>query len=132
MSLNTSTVSNFIKSSDVEFKVSSNIFAPLVLPFSSRLMRRILPLYSTYIDYLRPTISFIFILAIPFIFNYVATWLFFKIRLLSKKVKRIPPTIPHFIPFIGSSLELGLSPLKFVNSSTYVQATLLISSLKLV
>jgi hypothetical protein len=57
------------------------------------------------------------ILAFPFIFTYGSTWLCFEIRHLSKKLTKIPPHIPYMIPFLGSALDFGLSPRKFVTDS---------------
>lgn len=83
-----------------------------------------LAMLSTYIDYLPPVIVSIFVLSIPFTFNYIATWLFFQISHWSNDAVKNPPTIPHWIPFIGSSVDLSFSALNFVKSSTYVQVTL--------
>ena len=68
---------------------------------------------------LRPALGSLFILSFAFIFNYVAYWLFFQTRHWSKKAAKTPPTIPHLIPFVGSSLSLGFNALEFVKSSTY-------------
>lgn len=81
---------------------------------------------STYTNYLRPALVSILVVSIPFIFNFVATWLFFQIRNWRKGPVKNPPTIPHWIPFIGSSLDLAFNALKFIKSSTYVQIILLL------
>ncbi|KAL9128893.1 MAG: hypothetical protein Q9217_002515 [Psora testacea] len=69
-------------------------------------------------DCLRPALVALFVLSIPFIFNYVATTLFFRISHRSKEAVKTPPTIPHSIPILGSSLDLGFNALSFVESST--------------
>lgn len=84
-----------------------------------------LAMLAKYTDYLRPVLVSVLVLSIPFIFNYVATWLFFQIRHWSNEAVKNPPTIPHWIPFIGSSLDLSFNALNFVKSSTYVRLTLL-------
>lgn len=95
------------------------------VPFvSSHLKDQELVLLATFTkltDYIRPVLVSLFVISIPFLFNFVATWLFFQIQSWSKKAARIPPTIPHSIPFLGSSLDFGFNPLNFVKSSTCVR-----------
>ena len=61
--------------------------------------------YNALVDYaeiLRLPLVAIFILSIPFIVNFVATWLFFQVRHWSKEAAKKPPTIPHLLPWIGN------------------------------
>ena len=128
MPLNTFNDYEFLVPSDNIFHTYYDTLSSLFLPFSSRSMDRVLAglaMIPTFTDYLRPALVTIFALSIPFIFNYVATWLFFQITHWSKEAAKIPPTIPHLIPFIGSSFDLGFNALNFVKSSTYVHITLL-------
>lgn len=67
---------------------------------------------------LRLALVGVFVLSIPFIFNYVATWLFFQVRHWSKEAAKIPPTIPHLVPWIGSSLSLAFNAFGFVKWCT--------------
>lgn len=59
-----------------------------------------------------------FLLALVFSMNYVSLWLGFRISHLRKKTVKVPPTIPYFIPFLGSTYNFGFNGLKFVDSST--------------
>ena len=111
----------------VSFINTSHIYCDALSSISSEFsfhltgQRRVeLATFKTFMYHLRPILVSLFVLSIPFIFNYIATWLFFQIRHWSKKSAKVPPTIPHLIPFLGSSLDLGLNALNFVKYSTYV------------
>lgn len=118
------------KSEDYKLVIPPDITLTLVIYIStlslppSHSMDKIIAgfgMLSTYTDFLRPTLLSVFVLSIPFTFNFVATWLFYNTSNLRKKAVKNPPTIPHWIPYIGSSLDLAFNALNFVKSSTYVQ-----------
>lgn len=75
-----------------------------------------------YAEILRLPLVAIFILSIPFIFNFVATWLFFQVRHWSKEAAKKPPTIPHLLPWIGNVYSLTFDTLNFVKWCTYVDS----------
>ncbi len=107
--------------SDNTFHAVRNALSSLFQPLFPRSMDRVLAEFNklpSFTDYLPPVCLSIFVLSIPFILNYAATWLFFHTRHWSKAAARDPPTIPHMIPFIGSSLDLGFNALNFIKSST--------------
>lgn len=66
---------------------------------------------------MRKATVILLILAFPFIFTYLSTWLFFEIRHWSNKLTKVPPNIPYMIPFLGSALDFGFNPRKFVTGS---------------
>jgi len=73
--------------------------------------------YAPWVMTIRKAAITLLILAFPFIFTYGLTWLFFEIRHWSKKLTKIPPHIPYMIPFLGSALDFGFNPRKFVTDS---------------
>lgn len=59
--------------------------------------------------------------ALSCLLNYVLTRLSFeRSRRSDGAALEIPPTIPYWLPFLGSSLDFGFNALAFIKSSTYV------------
>lgn len=101
---------------------STGQLSTLSFPFTQSLVFHVSDVWQSK-DYgitLGEVLVTLFILAIPFILQYVASLLFFHIACWSTAVERAPPKIPYVIPFLGSALEFGLHPGKFVTTSALV------------
>ena len=73
--------------------------------------------FVTYMNFRKAAVS-LFLLSVPFIFNYTATWIFFQLSHLSNKAVKVPPTIPHMVPVLGSTYHFAFSGLNFVRDAT--------------
>lgn len=70
------------------------------------------------------TLRYVFVLAflfsIPFIVNYAIIWVMFRHTHLTEKVGKIPPTLPHLVPLLGSTISFVWDGANFVKYATYV------------
>ena len=66
---------------------------------------------------IRKAVVSLFLLSAPFIFNYTTTWIFPQLSHLRNKAVKVPPTIPHMVPALGSSYHFAFSGLNFVRDA---------------
>ena len=68
----------------------------------------------------RKVLTAFLLIAFPFVFNYIFTWILFQITHLSNRTGRVPPDIPHAIPLIGNAFEFVFNPGRFIISAVSV------------
>ena len=73
--------------------------------------------FVTFLNFHKVVVTMLF-LSVPFIFNYIATWLFFWVSHLSKKAVKVPPAAPYMVPFLGSTYHFAFNGLNFVRNAT--------------
>lgn len=66
----------------------------------------------------RQVLVFTLLLSVPFVVTYLAMWLHFQASWWSKKIGKVPSTIPYLVPFLGSTIPYFRDPFEFVKSST--------------
>lgn len=69
---------------------------------------------------LRPVFVFAFLFSIPFILNYAIIWVMFRRSHLTEKDGKIPPTLPHLVPLLGSTISFVWDGASFFKYATYV------------
>ena len=70
----------------------------------------------------RYVLVFAFLLSIPFIVNYFIIWVIFQYTHLVKQIGKVPPTLPHLVPLLGSTLSFVWGGTSFGKYATYVDA----------
>ena len=74
---------------------------------------------DTLTQFLRPASVSLLFLGFPFLLNYMVFSIYFQVSHYSAKTRvKVPSTIPYWIPFLGSSLQLGFNALKFIDQCT--------------
>ncbi len=57
-------------------------------------------------------------LSLSFLLNYIVTWILYQIGHRRAHAVKVPPTVPHLIPFLGNALDFGFDALNFIAIST--------------
>lgn len=57
-------------------------------------------------------------LSLSFVLNYIVTWVLYQVGHRRVNAVKVPPAVPHWIPFLGSALEFAFNGRNFVASST--------------
>jgi hypothetical protein len=66
-----------------------------------------------------------FLLSIPFLFNYLFSWVTYHWVYRKQAGRRVPPELPAILPFLGNTIPFLWDSASFVTKATYEHQSIL-------